>query len=741
MTTTVFQSPQNGFLRVGSHLIDLGGHRIIGADEERKLTPKAVAVVVLLAQERGRTVGTDELLDRVWAGTCPTVDAVRQVIRELRRALDDPDTSSSAIETIARAGYRLVAECEFLDQTPGRSTVPVPETSVAAKPKPRSSVRSKWLVASAALVLATLVSVLVAVDRADVPEPARTADVEPAIEQAGEIVMITSAPSRDTQPRLSPDGTRVVYATMVNGGSTQIRVVGIDGTGDLVLNPPRQGAVAGPAWSPDGLHIAYYEWSEDHCRVVIMAALGGSERGHEACLAGAPGSLDWFVDGSALLLSQRSNPELEVVDLQRLDLQSGELTPFGVSDPYNTIDQMPRFSPDGRWLAVRRGSSPLSDLWLLPVADDGEPQRLTAYHAHMRGHGWSADGRGLVFSSNHSGQIALYWVDVGTLEIKALNIEEAMFPSLSPHGTLVFQRARYHVVLNELSEQASDQPEQSSEPLHASTGSEFNPVYSPDGRYLAFTSTRSGRWQIWVHDRESDELFALTRLRMGHIKVPSWSPDSRKLLIPIRDNESSLLYEADVAQRTMQIVWQDVRFLESAAYGDEGSFWLTIGDGGAVTLHRLRIIAGTQQLESKHVAATRLQSRPGDPAVYFREPRSGEVYRYDPEAGIRQRLDLPFKPWQWRLQDNSLHALSMTDQGRIDEWRYELSELKAHRLSPSLITTAMFPVATNVADRDPRSGRWVITAVAVTQDDIAATVVPKFMQATDRKGFMAISWP
>src|SRR5262250_2665780 len=68
-----------------------------------------------------------------------------------------------------------------------------------------------------------------------------------------------------------------------------------------------------------------------------------------------------------------------------------------------------------------------------------------------------------------------------------------------------------------------------------STDSEASPRFSPDGKYLAFTSSRPGKArgnQVWLLDRSGGEAFQLTETE-GRLQGYEWSPDSKKLALTI----------------------------------------------------------------------------------------------------------------------------------------------------------------------------------------------------------------
>jgi dipeptidyl aminopeptidase/acylaminoacyl peptidase len=67
--------------------------------------------------------------------------------------------------------------------------------------------------------------------------------------------------------------------------------------------------------------------------------------------------------------------------------------------------------------------------------------------------------------------------------------------------------------------------------------SENSPRWSPDGKYLSFTSSRPGKAkgsQVWLLDRSGGEAFQLTELK-GRLQGYEWSPDSKRLALVVGD--------------------------------------------------------------------------------------------------------------------------------------------------------------------------------------------------------------
>ena len=92
--------------------------------------------MLVLVENRGRLLGKDELLRKVWPGTFVEESNLAQHISILRKALRDGEDGFQYIETVPRYGYRFIAEVRELggiatdaavlsDSTPSQPPFPV----------------------------------------------------------------------------------------------------------------------------------------------------------------------------------------------------------------------------------------------------------------------------------------------------------------------------------------------------------------------------------------------------------------------------------------------------------------------------------------------------------------------------------------------------------------------------------------------------------------------------------------
>jgi TolB-like protein/DNA-binding winged helix-turn-helix (wHTH) protein len=78
----------------------------------KKLDPRAMRLLMFLAERPGQVVAVGELLDGVWGRTVVTPHSVYEAIAALRQALEDSSDKPEYIVTLPRRGYRLIAPVE-----------------------------------------------------------------------------------------------------------------------------------------------------------------------------------------------------------------------------------------------------------------------------------------------------------------------------------------------------------------------------------------------------------------------------------------------------------------------------------------------------------------------------------------------------------------------------------------------------------------------------------------------------
>lgn len=95
--------------RLGEWLVEPQLNRLARRDERRALEPRAMDLLVYLAQSPNETRSREDILDAVWGGATVIDGALYRAISMLRTGLDDDARSPRYVQTVPRRGYRLVA--------------------------------------------------------------------------------------------------------------------------------------------------------------------------------------------------------------------------------------------------------------------------------------------------------------------------------------------------------------------------------------------------------------------------------------------------------------------------------------------------------------------------------------------------------------------------------------------------------------------------------------------------------
>lgn len=635
-------------LRVGECTVDMPLREIHapGGRRPRRVTPKAIGVLVALIEQGGRVVSRDALLAQVWAGTLPTDDVVTQAITQLRKAFDDERGNPRYIETIAKHGYRLLAPVEWLERpdivpVTGPAEAPLaPETQA---PRPRyapspAEIRGDWRAIAGALGVAALLFGLVLAwsMRRDTspaePEQRLATRAAGRTAAAGGYRLITSMPGIESSPSLSPDAALVAYVAAPNGQpGTAIMVQTTDpSTPRQLSHPEGEASDSAPAWSPNGREIAFLRvTARQDCKVMVMPSNGGTERSVGSCDPRNPPSFDWAFDGRGLVFGSRGTPT-GGAGLRLLDLASGEWRLLDYGARALDMDFAPRYSPDGRWIVFVR-NSPVGDLFRIP-STGGPAQRLTRLHADIRGWDWTPDGRSIVLSRWSGSESRLMELDLRSGLVHDMGVPDGVEPAIAARvPAMAFTQARnffgvHRVLLKDATPGGTGQVER----LFPSSGRDRLPTIAPDGRQLVFTSDRSGEFALWWSDLDRPESLRLIEgLRPESWHPPAWSPDSRRLLVVGNGEAGPGLYEVAPAEGQVARLPSPAADVVQALYlpGD-GTRLLVVGgaDEGRLRLQLFdrraapwRLLAAIDDVAVARIDAFNrrvLFTRPGQPGLW-----------------------------------------------------------------------------------------------------------------------------
>ena len=97
-----------GNVTIGEWLFHPASRRARRGHDDRKLSPKAAAVLLALAETPGQVWSRDALLERIWSGVIVGEEVLTHAIAEIRKALSDDFRTPRYLETVHKGGYRLL---------------------------------------------------------------------------------------------------------------------------------------------------------------------------------------------------------------------------------------------------------------------------------------------------------------------------------------------------------------------------------------------------------------------------------------------------------------------------------------------------------------------------------------------------------------------------------------------------------------------------------------------------------
>jgi serine/threonine-protein kinase len=282
------------------------------------------------------------------------------------------------------------------------------------------------------------------------------------------------------------------------------------------------------------------------------------------------GQFDGSMNGSFVYVSGKS-PASSSYPIVWMD-SSGKTTPL-LAKPgaYGA----PRFSPDGKRLAFTAWGSKGPDVWVYDWERD-TPTQLTFTGPGNLEIAWAPDGKHIVFGSRAAGTAALWWIrSDGSGEPQKLlerkNTGVGLRPqSFTPDGRrLAFDDnvttdtgVETWTLPLDLSDPEHPKPGKP-EPFLATAVRQVDATFSPDGKWMAYSSNESGGDDIFV--RPFPGSGGKWRISTGGGKFPTWSRTGRELFyFSLSDGRimvSNYTVQGDSFSATKPRVWSDRQML------------------------------------------------------------------------------------------------------------------------------------------------------------------------------------
>jgi TolB protein len=223
----------------------------------------------------------------------------------------------------------------------------------------------------------------------------------------------------------------------------------------------------------------------------------------------------WSPDGRSIAYSsyRRGQPNIFISNIYQGTLE--ELT----RNPPAANNVLPVWSPDGTRLCFASTRDGNFELYVIN-RDGSNLRRLTNHPGADITPTWSPSGTNIAFTSDRGGTPQIYIIGVDGLGLRRITSESyADRPTWSPapYNEIAFASRNGPGFDIKVLDLASGQVRQ----LTSGEGTNESPAWSPNGRHLAFTSTRSGKTQVFVIDRVGKNLKQITK--DGNNYQPDWS--------------------------------------------------------------------------------------------------------------------------------------------------------------------------------------------------------------------------
>lgn len=396
-------------------------------------------------------------------------------------------------------------------------------------------------------------------------------------------LQITSSSGLDFYPAFSPDGKWIAYSSDRNG-SFEIYIKQLGTSGREIQVTSDGGQNFQPAWSPDGETLAYH--SKAKGGVWIVPAFGGTVGRQLTEFGSTPA---WSPDGKQLAfqsdglidLAANSFSALPPSTIWTISTQGSELKQITKQGTPGGGHGRPVWSPDGKWIVFSTYDRVTSDVWIVSL--DGA--QLNEIEHNIR-YGYdpifSPDGRFIYYCGIDNKSTYGIWkipfssesgkqTDKAT-EVASLGLGPIKQIAISADGKRLAYSAMTltsNLWVQPLNK--SGAPEGRPTPLTRDTGRNTRPVYSPDGKHLAFTRWKAGvNEDVWIMDPEGKNPLQITTDYEVDTN-PDWFPDNSRIGFLSRRGGSQRYWLVNLKTGREEMIFDPQESIDFARLSPDGT--------------------------------------------------------------------------------------------------------------------------------------------------------------------------
>jgi serine/threonine protein kinase len=454
---------------------------------------------------------------------------------------------------------------------------------------------------------------------------------------------LISYPGLEEMPAFSPDGNSIAFAwnganqnnfdiyVKLIGAGTSLRLTH-DSTNDYY-----------PAWSPDGSYIAFLQVKQNSYSYYIIPSLGGEER-KVADVKYAGYGIDWSPDGRELVVSAiDSSTQLPGIMLISIDAGKKQaLTSPDMNGLYG--DSYPKFSPDGSKIAFLRNLSySITELYTIS-SNGGDEKRLTFDKLQVGSEAWTQDGKEIVFTSNRSGNTTLWRIPFGG------GSPTSVAGSGDNIGNITIAKKGYSLAYSRGGESAniwrlnlgkpSSETNVPTELISSSEGFQTEVEYSPDGKYIVFSSDRSGSHEIWRCNADGSNPMELTFFGGPSAGSAQWSPDGQFITFDSRAKGNGNIYVINSNGGTPRLLTSGKSENNIPRWSRDGK-WIYFSSNrtGIYQIWKIPAIGGQAIQVTRNEGLAAFESYDGQYLYYAQKSIDTEILKVPVAGGAGQPVD------------------------------------------------------------------------------------------------------